>query len=249
MWHIRVITFGRRKVVYGERAVRPVDCAGDRLEPRCDQRHPPTLAAAPVALAAGSAALGPATAGHARVPQAIAAGIASNSLGLWIRLYRLEHRPAGHIPAADHRHWHQPQLATPPGHPGGLCHWPAQAHAQEQARPAEIPAGQGTARGPKKGALRANASYELWYADATEFELLPHLARCWMRRGQQREVKTPGQSACATNGARIRPGGRCPRRPAAVAAPPAPPGSSARCPPGSRPFYKDVIPRLGTSPA
>lgn len=42
--------------------------------------------------------------------------------------------------------------------------------------------------------MRANASYELWYADATEFALLPHLVRCWMRRGQQREVKTPGKN-------------------------------------------------------
>jgi hypothetical protein len=34
----------------------------------------------------------------------------------------------------------------------------------------------------------------LWYADASEFELLPHLVRCWMRKGKQREVRTPGKN-------------------------------------------------------
>jgi transposase len=42
--------------------------------------------------------------------------------------------------------------------------------------------------------LQANASYELWYADASEFELLPHLVRCWMPKGRQRAVKTPGKN-------------------------------------------------------
>ena len=30
--------------------------------------------------------------------------------------------------------------------------------------------------------------------DASEFELLPHLVRCWMRKGKQREVRTPGKN-------------------------------------------------------
>ncbi len=34
----------------------------------------------------------------------------------------------------------------------------------------------------------------MWYADTTEFELLPHLVRCWMRRGRQTEVRTPGKN-------------------------------------------------------
>jgi transposase len=34
----------------------------------------------------------------------------------------------------------------------------------------------------------------LWYADATEFDLLPHVARCWMRRGRQTKVPTPGKN-------------------------------------------------------
>jgi transposase len=34
----------------------------------------------------------------------------------------------------------------------------------------------------------------LWYADVTEFDLLPHLARCWMPKGRQRAVKTPGKN-------------------------------------------------------
>lgn len=42
--------------------------------------------------------------------------------------------------------------------------------------------------------MRADAPYELWYADLTEFQLLPHLVRCWMRRGRQRAVPTPGKN-------------------------------------------------------
>jgi hypothetical protein len=42
--------------------------------------------------------------------------------------------------------------------------------------------------------LRADAPYELWYADVTTFELLPHLVRCWMRRGRQLKVGTPGKN-------------------------------------------------------
>jgi hypothetical protein len=34
----------------------------------------------------------------------------------------------------------------------------------------------------------------LWYADATEFDLLPHLVRCWTRKGKQLKVKTPGKN-------------------------------------------------------
>jgi transposase len=34
----------------------------------------------------------------------------------------------------------------------------------------------------------------LWYADATQFDLLPHLVRCWMPRGRQLKVKTPGKN-------------------------------------------------------
>lgn len=46
----------------------------------------------------------------------------------------------------------------------------------------------------KKGAMRANASFELWYADATTFDLLPHLVRCWTKRGRQLKVRTPGKN-------------------------------------------------------
>lgn len=42
--------------------------------------------------------------------------------------------------------------------------------------------------------MRPGSSYELWYADATEFHLLPHLARCWMPRGRQAKVPTPGKN-------------------------------------------------------
>ena len=42
--------------------------------------------------------------------------------------------------------------------------------------------------------MRADASYELWYADVTTFELLPHLVRCWMPRGRQLKVPTPGKN-------------------------------------------------------
>ena len=42
--------------------------------------------------------------------------------------------------------------------------------------------------------MRPGAAYELWYADATQFELLPHLARCWMRPGRQMKVPTPGKN-------------------------------------------------------
>jgi hypothetical protein len=34
----------------------------------------------------------------------------------------------------------------------------------------------------------------LWYGDASTFELLPHLVRCWRRRGRQQAVKTPGKN-------------------------------------------------------
>ena len=42
--------------------------------------------------------------------------------------------------------------------------------------------------------MQPGATYELWYADATQFQLLPHLARCWMRPGQQVKVPTPGKN-------------------------------------------------------
>ena len=42
--------------------------------------------------------------------------------------------------------------------------------------------------------MKANATFELWYADATEFDLLPHLVRCWMPKGEQLAVKTPGKN-------------------------------------------------------
>jgi transposase len=34
----------------------------------------------------------------------------------------------------------------------------------------------------------------LWYADASGFSLLPHLTRCWMPRGQQPQIGTPGRN-------------------------------------------------------
>lgn len=42
--------------------------------------------------------------------------------------------------------------------------------------------------------MEADASFELWYADASEFDLLPHLVRCWMPKGKQLAVKTPGKN-------------------------------------------------------
>lgn len=42
--------------------------------------------------------------------------------------------------------------------------------------------------------MKAGARYELWYADASEFDLLPHLVRCWMPRGRQPAVPTPGKN-------------------------------------------------------
>ena len=42
--------------------------------------------------------------------------------------------------------------------------------------------------------MEADAAYELWYADASKFELLPHLVRCWMPKGRQLAVKTPGKN-------------------------------------------------------
>lgn len=42
--------------------------------------------------------------------------------------------------------------------------------------------------------MQANASYELWYADASGFDLLPHLVRGWRLRGHQQAVKTPGKN-------------------------------------------------------
>jgi transposase len=34
----------------------------------------------------------------------------------------------------------------------------------------------------------------LWYADATEFDLLPYLVRGWRKKGRQRKVPTPGKN-------------------------------------------------------
>ncbi len=42
--------------------------------------------------------------------------------------------------------------------------------------------------------MKANASFELWYADATTFDLLPHLVQCWAKKGRQLKVKTPGKN-------------------------------------------------------
>jgi len=42
--------------------------------------------------------------------------------------------------------------------------------------------------------MKANAAFELWYADATQFDLLPHLVRCWMPKAGQLAVKTPGKN-------------------------------------------------------
>src|SRR5207302_802443 len=94
--------------------------------------------------------------------------------------------------ARRHRPLRQPPAAT--GARARLRLWPAQAHAGGQTRPAGIPPGQTATAAAKKGANKANASFELWYADATTFDLLPHLVSCWMPRGKQRAVKTPGKN-------------------------------------------------------
>src|SRR5207253_5190964 len=107
---------------------------------------------------------------------------------------------AGNVPAAvggraagdRHRPRHRPPAAA--GARGGIRRRPAQAHAPGRTRPAGVPAGAKTTGAAKKGASEADASYELWYADATQFDLLPHLTRCWMRRGRQQAVRTPGKN-------------------------------------------------------
>src|SRR5438067_13679123 len=63
-----------------------------------------------------------------------------------------------------------------------------------QTRIEQIPTKPKWPESSKKGAIEANATYELWYADATEFDLLPHLVRCWMPKGRQLAVKTPGKN-------------------------------------------------------
>lgn len=42
--------------------------------------------------------------------------------------------------------------------------------------------------------MKPGARYELWYADASEVGLWPHLARGGRRRGRQRAVRTPGRN-------------------------------------------------------
>lgn len=38
------------------------------------------------------------------------------------------------------------------------------------------------------------ADYELWYLDESEFHLHPYLARCWMKKGRQLAVNSPGKN-------------------------------------------------------
>lgn len=45
------------------------------------------------------------------------------------------------------------------------------------------------------------AGYELWYADESECHLHPYLARCWMKKGRQLKVQSPGKNRKVVFGA------------------------------------------------
>jgi len=94
--------------------------------------------------------------------------------------------------AHGHHLGRQPPAATGPR--ARLRRRPPQAHAGRQTRRAGIPPNPTTIAAAKKGAIKADATFELWYADATEFDLLPHLVRCWMPKAEQRAVRTPGKN-------------------------------------------------------
>ena len=49
-------------------------------------------------------------------------------------------------------------------------------------------------RSLKKAAVRPGARFELWYADATRFDLLPVTRSMWRRRGSRLLLTTPGQN-------------------------------------------------------
>jgi hypothetical protein len=152
------------------------------------------MAPAPVAVIVGSASLGQATTGHRPIPARASAGTAQRTAGLRLCIHGLERCAPEHVLAPSHRHRDWKRLAAPTGPPGGLGHRPAQAHAGQQTRRTGISADQTSVGAVKKGAIQANASFELWYADATTFDLLPYLARCWMPTGRQPAVKTPGKN-------------------------------------------------------
>jgi transposase len=46
----------------------------------------------------------------------------------------------------------------------------------------------------QRAACWPDADFELWYADATRFELLPVVSAMWRRRGSRRRLATPGQN-------------------------------------------------------
>jgi transposase len=85
-------------------------------------------------------------------------------------------------------------LAQATGACRGLRRGPAGAYAGGQTRRAGVPPSSTTIAAAKKGANKANPSFELWYADATTFDLLPHLVQCWTKKGHQLKVKTPGKN-------------------------------------------------------
>src|SRR4051812_40680492 len=157
-------------------------------------RCPPPVAAAKAAVRPGPAPVRPAPAGRGRVPAGTSAGDAGRPAAVRVRVHRLERRPAGRVPAAADRHPAGGHPAPAAGAAGGVrgrpaCPYPAGQAGRGGARAGPPPPGPA-----KKGALKPGSAYELWYADATEFDLLPHLARCWMPRGRQAKVPTPGKN-------------------------------------------------------
>src|SRR5438270_8705415 len=182
------------RVAVGRRGRRQGDRTRHRPECRRDHRRAAALAQAPAAVPVGPPARRSTAASHAPVPPGTARGAAPRAAGAGLRVHRLEHRAPGRVPGEADRHRRRPRPAAAAGACRGLRGRAAQAHAQGQARRAGVPQAPPTLGAAKKGAAEANASYELWYADATEFELLPHLVRCWMPRGRQREVRTPGKN-------------------------------------------------------
>jgi hypothetical protein len=70
----------------------------------------------------------------------------------------------------------------------------AQTYAEGQAKRIGTRQGQKTALAAKKGALQPGSRFALWYADGSDFNLFPYLARIWKRRGKEARISTPGKN-------------------------------------------------------
>src|SRR2546427_6656853 len=190
-------TAGHVPAALGRGGTCQADCPRDRHEPRRRRRRPQAVAQRPgfsPALAAGPAPHRQAREGDGGVSTRVAACAGQGAAGLGISLYGLEHRTPADAPEQAHRPHRQPRLAAPPGPPRGFYRRPTQTHAAWEAERGPVQTGQKSPESAKKGASEPNALLELWFADASEFELLPHVVRCWMRKGQQKQVKTPGKN-------------------------------------------------------